>query len=185
MNEIYIVPVGEIPRDWIETAMDCVSDVFGPGGVPMNCVPVPDDAFDAKRRQYSAPAILQGVLRLLPHDRARCLALAACDLFIPMLTFLFGQAQLGGRAALVSGARLSPQFWGLPADPPRVKARLRKEILHELGHTFGLVHCGDKRCAMSLSTSVSQVDLKEDAFCGACRVLIEEKLSLDRLEGVS
>lgn len=185
MNEIYIVPVGEIPRDWIETAQECVSGVFGLRGVSMNGIPVPDGSFDIKRQQYSSPVILQGVLRLLPHERARCLALTACDLFIPMLTFLFGQAQLGGRAALVSGARLNPQFYGLPADSPLVRTRLRKEILHELGHTLGLVHCGDKSCAMSLSNTISQVDLKEDAFCGGCRILIEEKLSGERLEGVS
>ena len=34
---------------------------------------------------------------------------------------------------------------------------------------FGLVHCADAVCAMSLSTGVRQIDRKEAAFCAPCR----------------
>ena len=184
MSEFYIVSVGDIPQDWIETAHVCIGKIFGLREWRLMTIPVPDDALDRQREQYSAPVILQAVLRSLPADRNRALAVTACDLFIPMLTFLFGQAQLGGRVALVSGARLNPQFYGLPQSGTLVAERLRKEILHEVGHTLGLVHCLDKGCAMSLSNSVLQVDIKEDSYCGGCRSLVEERLALERLEGV-
>lgn len=148
-------------------------------------MPVPEDAFDPKRRQYSSPLLLQSVLRGLPQNRVRALALTSCDLFIPMLTFLYGQAQLGGRAALVSAARLDPQFYGLPADQKLLRARLRKETLHELGHTFGLVHCAERNCVMSLANSILQVDVKDEAFCRSCRGLIHETAARESLEGVS
>ena len=65
------------------------------------------------------------------------------DLAIPMLSFLFGQAQLDGRVAVVSLCRLHQEFYGLPADRGLLRERTVKEVLHELGHTFGLAHCSD------------------------------------------
>ena len=185
MSELYLVPVGEIHDDSAATAADCVAGVFGLRGVFLNPVPVPKGALDPKRAQYSSPVLLEAVIRSLPRDRTRALALTSCDIFIPMLTFLFGQAQLGGRVALVSTARLQPQFYGLPPNPELVAERLRKEIIHEVGHTLGLVHCPDRSCAMSLANSIWQVDVKEDAFCRGCRGVVDERLSQDRLEGVS
>ena len=90
------------------------------------------------------------------------------DLFIPVLTFVFGQAQLGGRVGVVSLARLRQEFYGLPAESRRFSASApHKEALHETGHLFGLVHCADRACAMSLSTGVRQIDMQAAAFCGA------------------
>ena len=47
--------------------------------------------------------------------------------------------------------------------------RAYKEALHETGHLFGLVHCAERKCAMSLATTVRQIDVKHDAFCAAVR----------------
>ena len=102
------------------------------------------------------------------------LGVTEVDLFIPMLSYIFGQAQLGGRAAIISTARLRQEFYDLPADGAILVERARKEALHELGHTFGLVHCEDRGCAMSLSTNIRQVDLKNPSYCGACRALLRE-----------
>jgi archaemetzincin len=90
------------------------------------------------------------------------------DLYIPILTFVFGEAQLGETAALVSTHRLRPEFYGLPHDPRLLQARLLKEALHELGHTFGLRHCSDYLCVMSASHSADRIDLKQADFCPAC-----------------
>ena len=98
----------------------------------------------------------------------RVIGITECDLFIPMLTFVFGQAQLNGRVALVSIARLRQEFYGAPSDPGLVGMRLMKEIGHELGHSFGLIHCPDRGCLMSLATSIQEVDRKNSNFCGSC-----------------
>lgn len=137
---------------------------------------VAGDEWDAARRQHNAPLMLRRVLKagdLHPH---KLLAVTDCDLFIPMLSFVYGQAQLGGRAALVSLARLRQEFYGLPANPALLLARSRKEAIHETGHLFGLVHCSDAECAMSLSTNVRQIDLKNGALCSACRAQVWEGL---------
>jgi archaemetzincin len=136
--------------------------------------PMPDPAyaFDARRGQYNSVEVMQTLGKNTPADGSKVIGVTERDLFIPMLTFVFGQAQLGGRLALVSLARLRQQFYGLPGDQRLLIGRALKETLHELGHTLGLVHCNDSRCAMSLSTGIQQVDRKDARYCGTCaRVL--------------
>ncbi|HYU31798.1 MAG TPA: archemetzincin, partial [Thermoanaerobaculia bacterium] len=77
--------------------------------------------------------------------------------------------QLPGRAAVVSLHRLAPELYGLPADEERLVERAEKEAIHELGHTFGLIHCRQPKCVMRSSTYVEEIDLKEGQFCEGCR----------------
>jgi archaemetzincin len=125
-------------------------------------------AFDSRRNQYGSIAALEMLTRVCPADAVKLIAITGRDLFIPVLTFVFGHAQLGGRTAFVSLARLRQEFYGLPANVEVFLDRARKEVLHEAGHTFGLVHCANSACAMSLSTRVQQIDQKRAAFCPAC-----------------
>jgi archaemetzincin len=131
----------------------------------------PGDAWDARRRQYETGRILKW-LESRHAGAAKVLGLTDVDLFIPILTFVFGEAQLGGRAAVVSTARLSP---GNGTRGERLLAeRLRKEALHELGHAYGLVHCGHPGCVMGRSPGVSEIDSKWPSFCTDCRLLYDE-----------
>ena len=132
------------------------------------------DAWDEKRGQHSAPLVLQRVLDRADARAEKILAVTASDLFIPMLSFVYGQAQLGGRAGIVSVARLHQEFYGLAPNGELLLARARKEAVHETGHLFGLVHCEEIECAMSLSTNVRQIDLKNDFLCEACRTQVWE-----------
>jgi archaemetzincin len=127
-----------------------------------------DFAFDANRNQYGSIPVLEMLARCAPADARKLLAVTERDLFIPVLTFVFGQAQLGGAVGVVSLARLRQEFYGLPPNREVLLGRAVKEALHETGHMFGLVHCADRSCAMSLATNVRQIDMKQAAFCAAC-----------------
>jgi len=130
--------------------------------------------YDEKRKQHNAPLVLKKILKAGSSEAGKLVGVTAADLFIPMLSFVYGQAQLGGRVAVVSVARLRQEFYGLPGNRELLLARARKEAVHETGHLFGLVHCGDQTCAMSLSTNVRQIDWKNDGLCAACRALVWE-----------
>jgi archaemetzincin len=144
--------------------------VAGEFGVPVRELELPgvEFAFDAGRNQYGSIPVLEMLSRRSPADALKLLAVTERDLFIPVLTFVFGHAQLGGRVAVISLARLRQEFYGLAPDREVFLERASKEALHETGHTFGLVHCVERRCAMSLSTSIRQIDLKDAVFCPSC-----------------
>jgi len=92
----------------------------------------------------------------------------ALDIAIPIFTFVFGRARAGGRALLVSVARLDPRFYGLPEDQGLAERRTVDEALHELGHVAGLRHCDDAFCLMRFAGSVEQVDARGSSFCRRC-----------------
>jgi archaemetzincin len=125
-------------------------------------------ALDAGRRQYYSTAILQRLERS-SNPEARVLGVTAYDLFVPVLTFVFGEAQLDGNCAVVSTARLQEEFYGMPPRDELRRERLLKEAAHELGHTFGLRHCANWECVMASSHGVELLDVKSAEFCAACR----------------
>jgi archaemetzincin len=129
-------------------------------------------AFDPGRNQYHSTAILQRLDRLARETDAHLLGVTPLDLYVPVLTFVFGEAQLGGRCALVSLHRLREEFYGLPANNDLLRERLAKEAVHELGHTFGLRHCGDWRCVMASTHAVERLDTKGTDFCPACQRVV-------------
>ena len=127
----------------------------------------PLHAFDPARGQLSSTRILEWLLDVGPGDARKLVGVTDMDLFIPVLTFVFGEAQLGGRVSVVSTARLMPS--GGPQTNGRLLvARLAKEAVHEIGHSFGLVHCDEVRCVMSRSASLIDVDTKNGGFCHDC-----------------
>jgi len=124
--------------------------------------------FDLHRRQYSSSAIIERLEQDLPPTASKVLAVTGLDLYIPVLTFVFGEARLNGRCAVVSSFRLDNKFYGLPQNPLLLQERLLKEAIHELGHTFGLYHCHDPECVMKSSTYVEEIDFKSSRFCDNC-----------------
>ena len=125
-------------------------------------------AFNALRRQYHSSEILKKLLTRPSSETWKVLGVTEVDLYVPVLTFVFGEAQLADGGAVVSVHRLRQEFYGLPADPELLRWRMLKEALHELGHTYGLRHCPDYTCVMSASNGVERIDLKSADFCAAC-----------------
>jgi len=138
-------------------------------------LPVPPDSFEARRNQYYSTRILKEMLGEVPQDALKLLGVTDKDLCIPILTYVFGEAQVGGTAAVVSLARLRQEHYGLTPDRPLLLERLRKESLHELGHTFGLVHCPLRECVMYLSNTVVDVDTRGRDFCTGCQTVVASK----------
>jgi len=119
----------------------------------------------ALRNRYGVPVI--GAARL--------------DLFIPVFSYVFGEAELGGRAAVFSIYRLREEFYGLPPNPTLLVERALRELLHELGHLAGLVHCHEPTCVMRPSHSVEQIDARDADYCEECWRLLEQRQQLLRV----
>jgi archaemetzincin len=172
---IVISPIGDLEADLIETVSGTVQRLFL---LPTEVIPLLRDiefAFDESRIQYHSTPILARLAERAPACALKVLALTRVDLFIPILTFVYGEAQLGGMASLVSIARLEERL--SPLHPrSRFLERAAKEGAHELAHTFDLRHCKDEGCIMHYCRSIRDVDQKSDALCRYCKTLLEDKI---------
>jgi len=132
-----------------------------------------EDCLDVTRGQYDSRMVLERLISQAKVPGDKILGVTSVDLFIPILTFVFGEAQLGGSVSVVSSHRLDNVVYGLPYSESLLLERLDKEATHELGHTFGLAHCAQLECVMHSSTYVEEIDLKRADFCPDCNVSLK------------
>ncbi len=171
-----LVPVGEINEDVLSSISKGVETVFDfafDGVVIGEIMFLPSQAYDPKREQYRASSILKRLSKS-KSSRVKVLGVTAEDLYSRDLNFVFGQAQKPGDLALISLHRLKPEFWGDEKDKGLFLKRAVKEAVHELGHTFGLDHCDDRKCVMTFSNRIGHTDRKKASFCERCEKKIEQ-----------
>jgi len=174
MKLLQLLPIGDFDGRLLMELAPAMAHVFR---VPTQVLPArldPEFAYHGERQQYHSSEMLQAMQGYVGPDSWRVLGVTGVDLYIPILTFVFGEAQIGGPCGLVSAHRLRQEFYGLPPDRAILQQRLLKEAVHELGHTLDLTHCDDYQCAMAPSHAVEWIDLKDSMLCGACqaRVLV-------------
>ena len=172
MNRIDVLPIGEVERGLLERLAPSLAREFETDCRLLAGTLDPRFAFHPERQQFHSTELLAGMRDRLPNGAWRLLGVADVDLYIPILTFVFGEAQMNGPCALLSTHRLRQELYGLPPDPETLFQRLLKEAVHELGHTLGLTHCDDHECAMAASHAVEWIDLKGPGLCSACRTQV-------------
>jgi len=168
MSYLDIVPIGEVDEALLLFLRKSLYQIFKIQSRIRNSRFDLSRVYDPVRNQYNSSGLLLQLISDTPSDTFKILGVTELDLFIPIFTFLFGEAQLNGMGALVSTHRLHNQFYGIPEDKELLKNRLLKEGIHELGHTFGLIHCFTLKCVMNSSTYVEEIDQKSIDFCRLC-----------------
>ncbi len=133
-------------------------------------------AYDGSRAQFNSTRIISMLSDKFKNFEGKILGIISVDLFISVLTYVFGEAQLGGKISIISTFRLNEIAYGLPENRKLTEERLLKEAVHELGHNFGLLHCEDYLCVMHPSTSVEEVDVKTASFCSKCWKKISKQI---------
>jgi archaemetzincin len=171
---VEIVPLDFPDRGVVDVVRAAVAAAFG-----LECriappEPLPPEAFEPRRGQHHATRILEHLACGGPAAFRR-LGVTGVDLFIPIMRHAFGEAMLGGRAAVFSVRRLADEPFSVE-ERPALLARAAKEAIHELGHTLDLTHCDDPACVMAAALDVAHIDAKSDRFCRYCRVAVADGL---------
>jgi archaemetzincin len=164
-SEILVTPVGEVETGVLAHICAALTETFGRPCCVGEALPAPEAALNPRRGQYAAEAILR---QLQPGEADRALGVVDRDLYVPELNFVFGLADGAGRRAVIALPRLRERFYGKPDDKSAASlflARAVKEAVHELGHTYEMRHCSDRRCVMAFSNSLVDTDYKSHAFC--------------------
>jgi archaemetzincin len=182
MNVVHLLRIGTTETSLLEYLRERI-----PLELPVVCEILPFDldpapSYHPERQQFHSSELLQRMLALVRSKDWRFLAVADVDLYIPILQYVFGEAQIGGPCAVVSTFRLRQEFYGLDRDDSLLNQRLLKECVHELGHTLKLRHCQDYRCVMASSHAVEWIDLRSSSFCESCRGQLEWHKDLNRAE---
>jgi archaemetzincin len=131
-------------------------------------------SFSSDRNQYYSTQIISQAIPLTETLDGKVILVTESDLFIPIFTYVFGEAQLNGKHSIVSLCRLHEEFYTGRTDEKILFDRVMKEVLHELGHNFGLYHCSNWDCVMHSSTSVEEVDIKGGFYCTQCRNQVDQ-----------
>ncbi|MEW6188801.1 MAG: archaemetzincin family Zn-dependent metalloprotease [Actinomycetota bacterium] len=188
LKYLYLFPIGDVDFSVLAVLQDVLEEKFGFPCKIGSALPDPGYAYNPKRGQYKSTMILGKIRQALPQDALKGLGVTSVDLYVPMLNFVFGEAEVCGRCAVISLCRLKPQFYGVcrqarlrsgQAGEDILKTRAIKEAIHELGHTFGLSHCPNSGCVMYFSNSLMDTDFKEENFCSSCQNAID--LSIQNL----
>jgi len=170
---IILLPIGNIDSATLEDLRRPLEEIFGQGTEIGKGIPLTPDTFNERRGQHLSTALLTRLP--LPRPGDRTLGVVDADAFASGLNFVFGEADILGRRAIISLARLRPEFYGLPADDNLFRERVRKEAVHELGHTYGVRHCPNATCVMHFSNRLRDTDVKGGQFCPTCQKKIGAK----------
>jgi archaemetzincin len=157
--KITILPIGEVSEKTLRMLKTDLEDIFKSVGL-LKPIDLIESAYSPARNQYLSTEFLARVKTV--HGN-HVLGVTEVDLYTQKLNFVFGQAQLPGKAAVISLNRLHSD------DRSRFSDRMLKEAVHELGHTFGLHHCEDKFCVMHFSNSLMDTDIKSSEYCEKCQ----------------
>jgi archaemetzincin len=165
--KITLKPLGNIADEIMEELKDRVGGIFHcPVEIKAGFSDL-SQTYNPERKQYFSSKLLASLKK--SEGEERVVGIADVDLYVPRLNFVFGEADVLSGTAIVSLCRLRQEYYGLAPDKALFLARATKELVHELGHTFGLGHCPDNKCIMHFSNSLPDTDLKEAHFCNRCR----------------
>jgi archaemetzincin len=167
---IRLISVGSLPPAMLGFLQEGLTRELGADVRMGGNLPLPASCPEG-RSQYPGAPFLAALAAARSSGEEVVLGVTGVDLTAPGLNFVFGLADPRSRTAVISLARLYPEFYGQPRNPRRFKERGVKEAVHELGHLLGLGHCPDPACVMFFSNSLVDTDRKGPGFCDHCREL--------------
>ena len=173
---LYLAPIVFSNTQLLDRLMGTLRQTFKTNVNKVSLAIDTDSLYSNERRQYFSTGFIEQSLKQTINIKGKVILITELDIYVPVLTFLFGEAQLRGKHSVVSVFRLHEEFYSGVTNNELLFERTIKEVYHELGHNFGLIHCHDWDCVMHSSNSIEEVDLKGNAYCNNCNKLLNNSI---------
>ena len=170
---VAVVPLGKVNQTAVAVVAANLQAIYGLNADVAAARPEPDFALMSGRGQYDASLILERLGREQGATPLR-LALTQHDICLTFLNYVFGEALMGGPAAVVSLHRLGDGLEGGPGGRSLLLERVAKVALHETGHMLGLMHCRAPGCLMTFTAGLERLDRLNLSLCPTCQNQLDQ-----------
>lgn len=175
---LHIAPVNFSNTSLLNDVVKALSNIFTSNIRIINLPLDISSAYSKERGQYFSTQLISNALNLTTGYDGKVVIMVEFDLFVPVFTYVFGEAQLNGKHSIVSVCRLHEEFYSGATNDILLFDRTIKEVLHELGHNLGLIHCKDWDCVMHVSQGIEEIDIKGNKYCPVCKSKIKQVLNI-------
>ncbi|MHB1456856.1 MAG: hypothetical protein ACYC0V_08090 [Armatimonadota bacterium] len=166
------IPAGDIDLETVERIASETAQSYGMTYKIFERMNLPQDAYIDEKGQYDISLILAGLRKSPSAPNTKRIMITDADVTTTGYNFLFGLADLGGTASVMSTHRLMPKLAKSGDRNVVFFDHCVKIAIHELGHTFGFTHCENNTCVMCFSNSSLELDFTDREFCAECMTRI-------------
>jgi archaemetzincin len=168
-DTIAIQPFDSIDTNIIKAVLPLISKEFDNAKTEiLKKAKMPDFAYYKPRNRYRAEKILT-FLDTVTCECTKIVGFTESDISTTKDEYIdwgiFGYGSIDGKSCVCSVYRLKRK-----SNPALFNSRLRKLIVHELGHTYGLDHCEWPLCVMAdYKGTMASLDRTGCHFCSQCK----------------
>ena len=167
--DFYLLMINQLENIFMKNAVVTTISLYDALVIDQSSA-VNSNLLNKTRNQWNSEKVLKWIsMKVLQNNDTKILAICDFDAYSNGLNFVFGEAQMGGRVGAIYLPRLRQEFYGHVSDSGLLQQRAVKEMVHELGHLFGLSHCEKRNCVMHFSNSLKDTDFKDHDFCDQCK----------------
>lgn len=176
---IFLQQIGDLDRSYLRNLRKSLKWFFKKYNLSVEIldeqIPLSKAEYSIVKKKFNADLIMIKFFKFNQNKNYfRTLGIMDEDIYVSTYNFIFGTARNPLKnysplspIALISITRLREEFWDKPKDQALFELRMFKEAIHELGHTFGLLHC-EKECVMIFSNWIGDTDKKPPYYCKEC-----------------
>ncbi|MDY6988096.1 MAG: archaemetzincin [Thermodesulfobacteriota bacterium] len=172
---VAVQPLGDVRGAIVDTIASKIETFFNIRTDVFQGHAIPQGSYHPQRGQYNCYPILTFLRTLKPDHAIKTIGVTEVDLFVPILTYVFGEAEMGGHAAVISTYRLARGRDRQPIPAELLLKRVEKIAIHELAHTFCLSHCKEDGCLMGSFPILNRIDENSIRFCRYCVTFLRDE----------